>query len=119
MPRVIRNKYRNNRKNTGLKFKIRVKHWNKIGNNYRETSYQMLLKIYNKRKFRLSRNILDTKYVFIYHVIFDRDESCAVFISSPFRKRAENPGNEVELLILVSARSLLTVNDWRCSASGV
>lgn len=79
----------------------------------------MLLKIYNKRKFRLSRNVLDTKNVFIYHVIFDRDESCAVFISSPFRKRAENPGNEVELLILVSARSLLTVNDWRCSASGV
>ena len=53
------------------------------------------------------------------HVIFDRDESCALFIPSPFRKRAENPGNEVVLLILVSVRSLLSVNDWRCSVSGV
>lgn len=79
----------------------------------------MLLKICNKRKFRLNRNFLDTKYVFTDHVIFDRDKSCALFISSPFRKRAENPGNEVELLILVGARSLLSVNDWRCSASGV
>ena len=70
-----------------------------MGNNYRETSYQMLLKICNKRKFRLNRNFLDTKYVFTDHVIFDRDECCALFISSPFRTRAENPGNEVELLI--------------------
>ena len=79
----------------------------------------MLLKICNKRKFRLNRNFLDTKYVFIDHVIFDHDESCALFISFPFRKGAENPGNEVVLLILASARSLLSVNECRCSASGV
>ena len=36
----------------------------------------MLLKICNKKKFRLNRNFLDTKYVFTDHVIFDRDECC-------------------------------------------
>ena len=67
----------------------------------------MLLKICNKRKFRLNRNFLDTKYVFTDHVIFDRDEPCALFISSPLRKRAENPGNEVALLILVQTDVVL------------
>ena len=51
---------------------------------------------------------------FINHVIFVR---CLPPPSS--RKRA-NPGNEVSLLlIVVRARSLWSVNECRCSASGV
>ena len=40
---------------------------------------------------------MDPKHVLTDHVIFDRDESCALFIPSPFRKRAEKPGNECQI----------------------